>query len=148
MAGKGRKTSKEPVPVARKPTQGESTWWIQSEPHRQQSHGAVGTVKRPEIFKTGDSRVGGGPHGISRSLAPDESLRKNRRCGTYFLEAGGVQLSLVNDLHSYLHVRHKTQDSLSGQERPKTRLSLLLYISTSFYPNPVNTSICPDFTAS
>lgn len=39
------------------------------------------------------------------------------RCA-YFLEAGGVQLSLVNDLHSYLKMRQKAQGYLSAQANP------------------------------
>lgn len=31
----------------------------------------------------------------------------------YFLEAGGVQLSLVNDLHSYLNIRQKKPEITS-----------------------------------
>lgn len=56
----------------------------------------------------------------------------------YFLETGGVQLSLVNDLHSYLHMRQKAPDSLfrAGLTQDSTLLSLFLYISTSSVPHP------------
>lgn len=62
----------------------------------------------------------------------------------YFLEAGGVQLGLVNDLHSYLQRRQKAPDSLSEQVEPRTQLSLLLCISASFCLLPLSTSIQPD----
>lgn len=61
----------------------------------------------------------------------------------YFLEAGGIQLSLVNDLHSYLNKRQKAQNYLSGDSNLLPPLhsrlllasSLLAPLSVLFLPN-------------
>lgn len=62
----------------------------------------------------------------------------------YFLEAGGVQLSLVNDLHSYLNMRQKAQDYPFDQAKPRTQIYLLPSILPPFCPIPLGTPICSD----
>lgn len=49
--------------------------------------------------------------------------------GTYFLKAGGVQLSLVNDLHSYLDVRQKPKITSLIRLKPGPDANFLHWIS-------------------
>lgn len=95
--GRGRKPSKEPVTPKR------SQKRTQPKPHRLQSCGEGWWGQcHDKSISTRDSREAA--NGGSRSPTPAGGSAAEVPCA-YLLEAGGVQLSLVDDLHSYLNTR-------------------------------------------